>query len=152
MYSVQTFREAVPEFECRESIIAQNSRCGLVSLAEIEYENRDALLENRDALIENRDALIENRVVVIANRVSILDSILDSRFMQGSRIECQLTFERYCIYTNCLYMSIKIINYCLISTLRFVKTTLLHTPFYLYHPQVIFYFFNTFSLQNTLLL
>ena len=90
MYSVQTFREAVPEFECRESIIAQNSRCGLVSLAEIEYENRDALLENRDALIENRD-------VVIANRVSILDSILDSRFMQGSRIECQLTFERYCM-------------------------------------------------------
>ena len=71
MYSVQTFREAVPEFECRESIIAQNSRCGLPSLAEIEYENRDALIENRDALIENRD-------VVIANRVSILDSILDS--------------------------------------------------------------------------
>ena len=96
MYSVQTFREAVPEFECRETIIAQNSHCGLVSLAEIEYENRDALLENRDALIENRDALIENRDVVIANRVSILDSILDSRFMQGSRIECQLTFERYC--------------------------------------------------------
>ena len=100
MYSV-TFREAVPEFECR----AQNSRCGLVSLAEIEYENRDALIENRDALIENRDALIENRDalienrdVVIANRVSILDSILDSRFMQGSRIECQLTFERYCSY------------------------------------------------------
>ena len=71
MYSVQTFREAVPEFECRESIIARNSRCGLVSLAEIEYENRDALIENRDALIENRD-------LVIANRVSILDSILDS--------------------------------------------------------------------------
>ena len=93
MYSVQTFREAVPEFECRESIIAQNSRCGLVSLAEIEYENRDALIENQDALIKNRDALIENRDVVIANRVSILDS----RFMQGSRIECQLTFERYCI-------------------------------------------------------
>ena len=85
VYSVQTFREAVPEFECRESIIAQNSRCGLASLAEIEYENRDALIENRDALIENRDALIENRDalienrdVVIANRVSILDSILDS--------------------------------------------------------------------------
>ena len=78
MYSVQTFREAVPEFECRGSIIAQNSRCGLLSLAEIEYENRDALIENRDAFIENRDALIENRDVVIANRVSILDSILDS--------------------------------------------------------------------------
>ena len=59
------------------------------------HENRDALIENRDALIENRDALIENRDVVIANRVSVLDSILDSRFMQGSRIECQLTFERY---------------------------------------------------------
>ena len=100
MYSVQTSREAVPEFECRESIIAQNSRCDLVSLAEIEYENRDALLENRDALIENRDALIENRDLVIANRVLILDSILDSRFMQGSRIECQLTFERYCMYTR----------------------------------------------------
>ena len=42
-----------------------------MSLAEIEYENRDALIENRDALIENRD-------VVIANQVSILDSILDS--------------------------------------------------------------------------
>ena len=89
VYSVQTFREAGPEFECRESIIAQNSRCGLVSLAEIEYENRDALIENRDALIENRD-------VVIANRVSILDS----RFKQGSRIKCQLTFERYCIHIN----------------------------------------------------
>ena len=96
--SVQTFREAVPEFECQESIIAQNSRCSLVSLAEIEYENRGALIENRDALIENRDALIENRDVVIANRVSILDSILDSRFMQGSRIECQRTFERYCSF------------------------------------------------------
>ena len=32
------------------------------------------------------------------------------------------------IYTNCLYMSIKIIYHCLMSTLRFVKTTLLHTP------------------------
>ena len=52
------------KLSCRESIIAQNSRCGLVSLAEIEYENRDALIENRD--------------IVIANRVSILDSILDS--------------------------------------------------------------------------
>ena len=52
--------------------------CGLVSLAEIEYENRDALIENRDTLIKNRDALIENRDVVIANRVTILDSILDS--------------------------------------------------------------------------
>ena len=56
MYSV-TFRAAVPEFECR----AQNSRCGLVSLAEIEYENRDALIENRDALIENRDVVMANR-------------------------------------------------------------------------------------------
>ena len=41
-------------------------------------------------------------------------------------------------------MSIKIIiNYCLISTLCFVKTTLLHTPFYLYHPQVIFQYLFT---------
>ena len=48
------------------------------------------------------------------------------------------------IYTNCLYMSIKIIiNYCLISTVCFVKTTLLHTPFYLYHPQVIFQYLFT---------
>ena len=53
VYSVQTFREAVPEFECRESIIAQNSCCCLVSLAEIEYDNRDAIIENRDTLIEN---------------------------------------------------------------------------------------------------
>ena len=97
---------AVPELECRESIIARNSRCGLVSLAEIEYENRDSLIENRDALIENRDALIENRDIVIASRVSILDSILDSRFMQGSRIECQLTFERCCtiVKTNILLL------------------------------------------------
>ena len=81
MYSVQTFREAVPEFEDRESIIAQNSNkscCGLVSLTGIEYENRDANIENRDALIENRDTLIENQDLVIENRVSILDSILDS--------------------------------------------------------------------------
>ena len=70
MYSVQTFREAVPELESQESIIAQNSRCGLVSLTEIEYENRDALIENRDTLIENQD-------IVIANRVSILDSCRD---------------------------------------------------------------------------
>ena len=70
VYSVQTFREAVPEFKCRESIIAQNSCCSLVSLAEIEYENRDAIIENRDALIENRD-------IVIPNRVLILDSCRD---------------------------------------------------------------------------
>ena len=70
MYSVQTFREAVPELESQESIIAQNSRCGLVSLTEIEYKNRDALIENRDTLIENQD-------IVIANRVSILDSCRD---------------------------------------------------------------------------
>ena len=49
-------------------------------------------------------------------------------------------------------MCITIIYYCLISTLRFVKTTLLHTPFNLYHPLVILYFFNTSSLQDTLLL
>ena len=33
----------------------------------------------------------------IENRVSVFDSILDSRFSRGLRIECQLTFERYCI-------------------------------------------------------
>ena len=71
VYSVQTFREAVPEFECRESIIAQNSCCSLASLAEIEYENRELRHSHRE-------------------------SSLDSRFMQGSRVECQLTFERYC--------------------------------------------------------
>mgnify|MGYP000659949373 CR=1 FL=1 len=60
-----------------------------MSLAEIEYQNRDALIENRDALIVNQD-------VVIGNRVSILDSIRNSRFMQGLRIERQLTFEQYC--------------------------------------------------------
>ena len=120
MYSVQTFREAVPEFESRESIIAQNSRCSLVSLAEIEYENRDALIENRDALIENPDALIENRDEVIANRVSILDSILDSRFMQGSRIECKLTFERYCtrIYHFCNVSS----THGIISIVKFLTS------------------------------
>ena len=46
-------------------------------------------------------------------------------------------------YTNCLYMYITIIYYCQISKLRFVKTTLLHTPSYLYLLHVIFYFFNT---------
>ena len=37
-------------------------------------------------------------------------------------------------------MSITIIYYSLISTLLFLKTTLLHTPFHLYHLHVIFYF------------
>ena len=93
VYSVQTFREAVPEFDYRESIIAQNSnKSRLVSYAGIEYENWETNIENRDALIENRDALVENRDVVIENRVSTLDSW----FMRGLRIECQLTFERYC--------------------------------------------------------
>jgi len=39
---------------------------------------------------------IKNRDATIKNRVLILDLILYSRFLQGSRIECQLTFERYC--------------------------------------------------------
>ena len=37
-------------------------------------------------------------------------------------------------------MSITIIYYSLISTLLFLKTTILHTPFHLYHLQIIFYF------------
>ena len=72
VYSVQTFREVVPEFECRESIIAQNSCCSLVSLAEIKYENRESRRNYRESRRTH------------------------SRFMQGSRVECQLTFERYC--------------------------------------------------------
>ena len=39
---------------------------------------------------------IENRDTTIENRLLILDSILNSRFSRGSRIECQLTFKRYC--------------------------------------------------------
>lgn len=58
-----------PVIENQELLI--ENCCGLVSLAGIKYENRDALIENRDALIENRD-------VVIENRISILNSILDS--------------------------------------------------------------------------
>ena len=98
MYIYQTYTEAVPEFECGELITrnSNKSRSGLASLTGIEYENRDANIENRDALIENRD-------IVIENRVSILDLILDSRFMRGSRIECQLTFEWNCNYC-CTYI------------------------------------------------
>ena len=85
VYSVQTFREAVPEFECRESIIAQNSCCSLVSLAEIEYENRESRRNYRESRRTHQELRHSHR-----------ESSLDSRFMQGSRVECQLTFERYC--------------------------------------------------------
>ena len=39
----------------------------------------------------------------IENWVSILDSILYARFSRGSRIECQLTFERYCTWIERLF-------------------------------------------------
>ena len=73
MHIVQTYTEAVPEFEYQELITrnSNKSRSGLPSLKGIEYENRDANIENLDTLIENRD-------VVIENQVSILDWILDS--------------------------------------------------------------------------
>ena len=75
--SERPFQNSRIERVHRKSIIAQNSNqscCGLVSLAGIEYENRDANIENRDALIENQDALIENRVLILN---SILDSCRD---------------------------------------------------------------------------
>ena len=43
-----------------------------------------------------RLARIENQESRRNNREASLDSRLNSRFLQGSRIECQLTFERYC--------------------------------------------------------
>ena len=51
-------------------------------------ENRESRIECRELSMENQESSVENR--------AILDSILDPRFSQGSRIECQLTFERYC--------------------------------------------------------
>ena len=44
------------------------------------------LIRATDTYVKYYHATIENRV-----------SILDSRFSRGSRIECQLPFERYCI-------------------------------------------------------
>ena len=75
-----------PVIENRELLI--ENCCGLVSLAGIEYENRDALIENRDALIENRDVVIENRVSILN---SILDSILDSCRDRESSVNLLLT-------------------------------------------------------------
>ena len=60
-----------------------------VSLAGIEFENRDALIENRDALIKNRD-------VVIENRVSILDSCRD----RESSVNLLLNGTVYYVYNN----------------------------------------------------
>ena len=64
VYSVQTFREAVPEFECRESIIAQNSCCSLVSLAEIEYEyeNRESRRNYRESRCTHRELRQSSRI------------------------------------------------------------------------------------------
>ena len=78
VYCVQTFREAVPEFDYWESIIARNSnKSRLVSLAGIEYDNWETNIENRDALIENRDALVGNRDVVIEDRESSVNLLLN---------------------------------------------------------------------------
>ena len=43
------------------------------------------------------DTYVKYYHATIENRVSVFDSILDSRFSRGLRIECQLTLERYCI-------------------------------------------------------
>jgi len=47
-------------------------------------------------------------------------SILDSRFMQGSRIECQLTFERFCIFSLFLVLHYASTSFAFVVTASLV--------------------------------
>ena len=78
VYSVKTFREAVPEFKC-----LRVDNCSELTLRFGE-SRRNRVRESRRTYRESRRDHRESRR---SHRKSSLDSRLDSRFMQGWRIE-----------------------------------------------------------------
>ena len=96
--SCRFLQQPIIESTCREQITRNNT-------LSIDYKQRpfriDDSRRNQDSRIETQQSIIESRFSTrfsILN--SILDSQLDSRFSRGSRIECQLTFDWYCITKN----------------------------------------------------
>ena len=59
------------------------------------------------------------------------------------RIEAWKIQDLNGVWTRDLAIPVRLSNQLANWSLLFMKTTLLHTPFYLYHLHVVFYFFNT---------
>ena len=70
-------------------------RCSAIPRLLIAYNQHFVPLRSSNGVNSDNRHLCE--VLSRNNRESSLDSRLDSRFSRGSRIKCQLPFERYCI-------------------------------------------------------